>query len=926
VASAPTRSLRSAPPSAVRLLDEVEAVARIGSYALDIASGRWTSSKGCDAIFGIDAGFDRSVESWASLIDPGDRDAMATYFAEDVVSRGQPFDRQYRIVRADTGESRWVHGRGTLNFDPSGRPVRMFGTIADITERRSAEEERATLVTAKQASEFQARILVEHAPDGIMVGDATGRLIDLNLAACKLLGGNREDFLGHTLADIVSADDLNREPPAYDRLEIGRAVLIDRRFRRPDGTVIPVELHVSRLPDGRMQAVVRDQTERQAAEARYRGLLEAAPDAMVVVNGAGEIVLLNLQAEKQFGYQRDELVGQKVTNIIPEGFAERLIADDLRSTEAALAQVMGTGIELVALRKDGSEFPIEMMLSPLAGADGILITAAIRDISVRHRAEAERVRLSAAIEQSADSVIITDADANIEYVNPAFERVSGYAREEVLGQNPRILQSGVHDRVFYDSMWAALSSGNSFVGDVTNRAKDGSLFQEQTVISPVSGPDGKTMSYVAVKHDVTRERAAEASQQRLARERSLVADALARLKPGPMPEATAEAICREVVMLAGITSAMLWRFSIEGPMMPLAFVRADGKEVPLQSLPTGRSEELRQRATGGPWVETWVRRAGHPYDRPLWEMGVRAIGFAPVRYGGDLVGLLTTTSSDEDATARLTESLPALLEFAAGAGVLVGPAIVGLTQAGNVRGRIARIIGEGLFHPVFQAIVDLGSRETVGFEALTRFDSGQRPDLCFAEAQAVDMGPELELATLGAAVAAARKLPAGRWLSLNVSPRLLQQTERLKAVLWPSERPIVLEITEHEIIDDYEALRAAIRALGHDVRIAVDDAGAGSANFSHIVELRPNLVKLDIGLVRDVNSDLARQAMVVGLRHFALEAGCRLLAEGIETEAEADTLLGLKADLGQGYLFGRPEPVEILAAADRRSRADANGS
>ena len=122
-------------------------------------------------------------------------------------------------------------------------------------------------------------------------------------------------------------------------------------------------------------------------EARYRGLLEAAPDAMVVVNQAGEIVLLNVQAEKQFGYRRDELVGQQVTNIIPEGFAERLIADDLRSAADALAQQIGTGIELVARRKDGSEFPIEIMLSPLESAEGILVTAAIRDISVRKAAE-----------------------------------------------------------------------------------------------------------------------------------------------------------------------------------------------------------------------------------------------------------------------------------------------------------------------------------------------------------------------------------------------------------------------------------------------------------------------------------------------------------------------------------------------------------
>ncbi len=108
---------------------------------------------------------------------------------------------------------------------------------------------------------------------------------------------------------------------------------------------------------------------------------------MVVVNQAGEIVLLNVQAEKQFGYRRDELLGQKVTNIIPEGFAERLVADALRSDEDALAQQIGTGIELTGRRKDGDEFPIEIMLSPLASTEGILVTAAVRDISVRKHME-----------------------------------------------------------------------------------------------------------------------------------------------------------------------------------------------------------------------------------------------------------------------------------------------------------------------------------------------------------------------------------------------------------------------------------------------------------------------------------------------------------------------------------------------------------
>jgi PAS domain S-box-containing protein len=176
---------------------------------------------------------------------------------------------------------------------------------------------------------------------------------------------------------------------------------IELTGRRKDGSEFPIEIMLSPLESNEgvlVTAAIRDITVRKDAErhlaqmeGRYRGLLEAAPDGMVVVNQAGEIFLLNTQAEKHFGYSRDELIGQKVTNIIPEGFAERLIADGTRTAAEALAQQIGTGIELIGRRKDGSEFPIEIMLSPLESAEGILVTAAIRDITVRKVAEANLV-------------------------------------------------------------------------------------------------------------------------------------------------------------------------------------------------------------------------------------------------------------------------------------------------------------------------------------------------------------------------------------------------------------------------------------------------------------------------------------------------------------------------------------------------------
>ena len=172
------------------------------------------------------------------------------------------------------------------------------------------------------------------------------------------------------------------------------------------------------------------QTERKASEAKYRGLLEAAPDGMVVVNQDGEIVLLNARAEKQFGYRRDELLGQKVTNIIPEGFAERLIADGTRTAAEALAQQIGTGIELCGLRKDGSEFPIEIMLSPLESAEGILVTAAIRDITERKAAESalkEAVKKYRAIFDGAqEGMFQFSSDGGLLSANPYLAKMLGY--------------------------------------------------------------------------------------------------------------------------------------------------------------------------------------------------------------------------------------------------------------------------------------------------------------------------------------------------------------------------------------------------------------------------------------------------------------------------------------------------------------------
>jgi PAS domain S-box-containing protein len=249
---------------------------------------------------------------------------------------------------------------------------------------------------ALRDSEEKYRMLLDGVQDhAIFMLDPEGQVVSWNAGAERIKGYTAEEIIGRNFSCFFPADDVERGRP-QELLRItarsGRHEEQGTRVRKDGSRFLEnVTFTALRDPAGNLRGfseISRDLSESKESGAKYRGLLEAAPDAMVVVNQGGDIVLLNVQAEKQFGYSRDELVGQKVKNIIPEGFAERLVADALRSTEDALAQQIGTGIELTGRHKNGSDFPIEIMLSPLESAEGILVTAAIRDISTRMKAEA----------------------------------------------------------------------------------------------------------------------------------------------------------------------------------------------------------------------------------------------------------------------------------------------------------------------------------------------------------------------------------------------------------------------------------------------------------------------------------------------------------------------------------------------------------
>jgi PAS domain S-box-containing protein len=357
----------------------------------------------------------------------------------------------------------------------------------------------------------------------IFMMDPHGQIVSWNAGAERIKGYRADEIMGHNFSCFFPPEDIERGRPG----EVLRMTAASGRHEeqgmrvRKDGSRFLASVTFTALHDsaGNLRGFSEFSHDLSASEesgAKYRGLLEAAPDAMVVVNQGGEIVLLNVQAEKQFGYRRDELVGQKVKNIIPEGFAERLVADGLRSAEDALAQQIGTGIELTGRRKNGSEFPIEIMLSPLESTEGILVTAAIRDISVRKDAEKHLAQMEGRyrglLEAAPDAMVVVNQAGEIVLLNVQAEKQFGYRRDELVGQKVKnIIPEGFAERLLADALRSAEDALAQQIGtgiELNGRRKDGSGFPIEIMLSPLESSEGILVT--AAVRDITKRKRAEA--------------------------------------------------------------------------------------------------------------------------------------------------------------------------------------------------------------------------------------------------------------------------------------------------------------------------------------------------------------------------------------------------------------------------------
>lgn len=450
---------------------------------------------------------------------------MKGYTAEEIV--GQNFERFYTPEdRAQGRPQEALRTAAEEGFSKGeGWRVRKDGSrfLANVTMRPLRDSQGALRgfskvtrdVTESRELETRFQVLLEAAPDTFLIVNRAGEIEFINAQGENTFGYAREEVLGKSV-DMLNPERVREAQAAYrnqlfsgsGRAEGGSET--DLWGLRKDGTEFPLEFTLSPLDtkDGRVFLfALRDITQRKKTEARFQALLESAPDAMVIVNSDGCIELANQQTERLFGYSRPELAGQSVDILVPLDLRAGHVAHRDRFFASPKPRQMGAGFDLEARRKDGTLFPVEISLSPLEGPDGVSVTAAIRDVTERKKAE---TRFRALLESAPDAMVIVNSEGCIELANLQTEKLFGFSRLELVGQSVDILvplglqeAHATHRAEFFRNPKKREMGANL---DLMALRKDQTQFPVEISLSPLEGPDG--ISVTAAIRDISERRAA----------------------------------------------------------------------------------------------------------------------------------------------------------------------------------------------------------------------------------------------------------------------------------------------------------------------------------------------------------------------------------------------------------------------------------
>ncbi|MFA6234589.1 MAG: PAS domain S-box protein [Bacteroidota bacterium] len=443
---------------------------------------------------------------WERLTHPDDVTLSWSMLEELLTRKRSRFILEFRMLHK---EGHWVDilSRADAIFDDNGKPVRVVGTHVDISESKRATE-------ALHDSEQRIRAITESAQDAIVMIDETGIITYWNPAAGHIFGYTEDEAIGKNphlfIASENERDNSMSAFMAYTSSGQGAGLgkTLELTGVRKDGRHIDISLSLSAVElKGKWHAVsiIRDITDWKLTEVRlresealFRALFEGHAAVKMLVNPeTGAIVDVNQAAVEFYGWSREELTHMRVQqlNTLPEAEVNRVLLQTKLSQRSHY--------EFQHRLADGSIRDVEIFAGAITIKGKSLIHSIVQDVTNKKEAERQIKLLGHSVEQSPVSIVITNLEGEIIYINPEFTKVTGYLRDEVLGQNSRILNSGEQSGVFYTDMWNTILSGQNWIGEFHNRKKDGTLYWESAVISPVMDDNNRITHFIGIKTDIT---------------------------------------------------------------------------------------------------------------------------------------------------------------------------------------------------------------------------------------------------------------------------------------------------------------------------------------------------------------------------------------------------------------------------------------
>jgi diguanylate cyclase (GGDEF)-like protein/PAS domain S-box-containing protein len=820
--------------------------------------------------------------------------------------------------------------------------------------------EQASLEQA-QSLEFRNIILVtqqETSIDGILIVDENGVVISHNrqfadmwgLTSERILSRNHVEALRTVLNKLGDPEVFiarlqylyeHREEKGRDEIALKDGRLFDRYTSPmvgPDGTYY-----------GRVW-YLRDVTEHVLAnrslkesEEKFRAITDAAPDAVILVDNEGKVLFWNIAAERIFGYSSGEAVGKSIHElIIPPRFRAEHLQGFQNFGTTGHGHLIGKTIEVPALRKDGTELPIELSLSAVKLNDRWCATSIARDVTERKMADEKLRKLSVAVEGSSDWVLVTNKDGGIEYANRAVEEMSGYEKEELLGRTPRIFKSGRHDELFYKELWATILSGRTFRGIISNRKKDGGLFEIFHTITPLKDGDGNITHFISMAKDVTQQKILEEKIHRLAYYDDLTG-LPNRVFHKELMARTIEIAKRNKQIFAllymdldnfkrindtlGLNVGDLLLKSVARKLS--AFLRscdyvARCREVDIDdvlSRPGGDEFLVLLHNLGEAQDAAKVaRRLLEELSAP-WDLDGREV-FLTASIG------ICLYPDDGETVDHLLKNADAAMYHAKAEGKnnyqfysksLNASVLELLTLESEMR----KALDRGEFTLYYQPKLDASTRRITGMEALIRWNHPEKglllPGRFISAAETSGLIVPMAEYSLRAACVQLKRWQDEGFQSItaavNVSGRQFDQKNLIEVVdgalrdAGLSPRSLELEITESTIMrNPDEAVRTLLALKERGIEIAIDDFGTGYSSLSYLKRLPLDFLKIDQSFVRNLASSRSDQAIVRATIAMAHSLNLKVIAEGVETTEQMAFLCDHGCDEVQGFLFSRAVP------------------